>query len=162
EEGDRFEAVQFSTIGRRGRDFARKRGIETRKDYAAFFGRLRYAMAKEVADDLIVEFRERKLDAVYVLYNQFKSAITQAITFVQHHGVDGDRLRRRGDEIRKPYGCRRDERNVKGGQGRPGDRTGGRRRVSGRFAPRDLHGLDAVEPEHLRQAGQPDHRGRPA
>ncbi|TML92427.1 MAG: F0F1 ATP synthase subunit gamma, partial [Actinobacteria bacterium] len=71
EEGDKFEAVQFSTIGRRGRDFARKRGIETRKDYAAFFGRLRYAMAKEVADDLIVEFRERKLDAVYLLYNQF-------------------------------------------------------------------------------------------
>ena len=73
EEGDKFESVQFSTIGRRGRDFARKRGIETRKDYAAFFGRLRYAMAKEVADDLIVEFRERKLDAVYLLYNQFKS-----------------------------------------------------------------------------------------
>src|SRR5438874_8159608 len=83
EEGDKFEAVQFSTIGRRGRDFARKRGIETRKDYAAFFGRLRYAMAKEVADDLIVEFRERKLDAVYLLYNQFKSAIAQAITFIQ-------------------------------------------------------------------------------
>ena len=83
EEGDKFESVQFSTIGRRGRDFARKRGIETRKDYAAFFGRLRYAMAKEVADDLIVEFRERKLDAVYLLYNQFKSAIAQAITFIQ-------------------------------------------------------------------------------
>src|SRR2546421_1969216 len=83
EEGDKFEAVQFSTIGRRGRDFARKRGIETRKDYAAFFGRLRYAMAKEGADDLIVEFRERKLDAVYLLYNQFKSAIAQAITFIQ-------------------------------------------------------------------------------
>jgi len=83
EEGDRFESVQFSTIGRRGRDFARKRGIETRKDYAAFFGRLRYAMAKQVADDLIVEFRERKLDAVYLLYNQFKSAIAQAITFIQ-------------------------------------------------------------------------------
>src|SRR5205085_295526 len=50
---------------------------------AAFFGRLRYAMAKEVADDLIVEFRERKLDAVHLLYNQFKSAIAQAITFIQ-------------------------------------------------------------------------------
>ena len=81
EEGDKFDAVQFSTIGRRGRDFARKRGIETRKDYVGFFGRLRYAMAKQVADDLIVEFRE--LDAVYLLYNQFKSAIAQAITFIQ-------------------------------------------------------------------------------
>jgi len=83
EEGDKYEAIQFSTIGRRGRDFAKKRGIETRKDYVGFFGRLRYAMAKEVADDLIVEFRERKLDAVYLLYNQFKSAMSQAITFTR-------------------------------------------------------------------------------
>src|SRR5205085_9596700 len=83
EEGDKYEAIQFSTIGRRGRDFARKRGIEARKDYVGFFGRLRFAMAKEVADDLIVEFQQRKLDAVYLLYNQFKSAMSQTITFKQ-------------------------------------------------------------------------------
>jgi F-type H+-transporting ATPase subunit gamma len=80
EEGDKYEVIQFSTIGRRGRDFAKKRGIQTRKDYVGFFGRLRYSMAKEVAEDLIAEYRERKLDAVYLLYNQFKSAITQVIT----------------------------------------------------------------------------------
>jgi F-type H+-transporting ATPase subunit gamma len=83
EEGDKYEAIQFSTIGRRGRDFAKKRGIETRKDYVGFFGRLRFSMAKEVADDLIVEFNQRNLDAVYLLYNQFRSAISQVITFKQ-------------------------------------------------------------------------------
>src|SRR5947208_8844216 len=82
EEGPRFEAVQFSTIGRRGRDFARKRGIQTRKDYVGFFGKLRFAMAKQVADDLIVEYEKQHLDAVYLLYNQFKSAISQQITLV--------------------------------------------------------------------------------
>jgi F-type H+-transporting ATPase subunit gamma len=83
EEGPRFESVQFSTIGRRGRDFARKRGIQTRKDYVGFFGKLRFAMAKEVADDLIAEYQKKELDAVYLLYNQFKSAIAQQITLVQ-------------------------------------------------------------------------------
>src|SRR3954467_7471997 len=83
EEEEKYEVIQFSTIGRRGRDFAKKRGIQTRKDYVGFFGRLRFAMAKQVAEDLILEFRERKLDAVYLLYNQFKSAMTQAITFSQ-------------------------------------------------------------------------------
>src|SRR6266849_3367875 len=83
EEGPRFESVQFSTIGRRGRDFARKRGIQTRKDYVGFFGKLRFAMAKEVAEDLITEYQEKHLDAVYLLYNQFKSAISQQITLVQ-------------------------------------------------------------------------------
>ena len=83
EEGPKYESVQFSTIGRRGRDFARKRGFNTRKDYVGFFGKLRYPMAKQVADDLIAEYTEKKLDAVYLLYNQFKSAISQNITMTQ-------------------------------------------------------------------------------
>src|SRR6266436_309486 len=83
EEADKYDVIQFSTIGRRGRDFAKKRGIQTRKDYVGFFGRLRFSMAKQVADDLIVEFRERNLDAVFLLYNQFRSAIAQSITLTQ-------------------------------------------------------------------------------
>jgi F-type H+-transporting ATPase subunit gamma len=83
EEGPNYDSIQFSTIGRRGREFAKKRGIQTRKDYAGFLGKLRYAMAKEVADDLIAEYIEHKLDAVYLLYNQFKSAMTQQITLTQ-------------------------------------------------------------------------------
>jgi F-type H+-transporting ATPase subunit gamma len=83
EEGSRFERIQFSTVGRRGRDFARKRGIETRKDYVGFFGRLRYAQAREVAEDLIKAYEQDELDAVYLLYNEFKSAIVQQISLVQ-------------------------------------------------------------------------------
>ena len=83
EEGARFERIQFSTVGRRGRDFARKRGIKTRKDYIGFFGRLRYAQAREVATDLIQAYETDELDAVYLLYNEFKSAIVQQISLVQ-------------------------------------------------------------------------------
>jgi F-type H+-transporting ATPase subunit gamma len=83
EEGPRFESVRFSTIGRRGRDFAKKRRIETRKDYVGFFGRLKFVMAKEVTDDLIPAFQSGEVDAVYLLYNQFKSAISQTITLVR-------------------------------------------------------------------------------
>jgi len=83
EEGSRFERIQFSTVGRRWRDFARKRGIETRKDYVGFFGRLRYAQAREVAEDLIQAYEQDELDAVYLLYNEFKSAIVQQISLVQ-------------------------------------------------------------------------------
>jgi F-type H+-transporting ATPase subunit gamma len=83
DEGAEFERTQFSTVGKRGRDFARKRGIETRKDYVGFFGRLRYAQAREIADDLIQAYERDELDAVYLLYNEFKSAIVQQISLVQ-------------------------------------------------------------------------------
>jgi F-type H+-transporting ATPase subunit gamma len=83
DEGAEFERIQFSTVGKRGRDFARKRGIETRKDYVGFFGRLRYSQAREIADDLIQAYEHDELDAVYLLYNEFKSAIVQQISLVQ-------------------------------------------------------------------------------
>src|SRR5882757_6530636 len=48
EEADKYDVSQFSTIGRRGRHFAKERGIQTRKDYVGFVGRLRFPMAKQV------------------------------------------------------------------------------------------------------------------
>jgi len=98
EESDKYDVIQFSTIGRRGRDFAKKRGIQTRKDYVGFFGRLRFAMAKQVAEDLIVEFGERKLDAVYLLYNQFRSAIAQSITLTRLLPIVAPPSKQRTDE----------------------------------------------------------------
>ena len=83
EEGADLEKVQFSTVGRRGREFAKKKGLASRKDYAGFFGKLRFANAKEIADDLIHAYLADELDAVYILYNEFKSAISQQISLKQ-------------------------------------------------------------------------------
>jgi F-type H+-transporting ATPase subunit gamma len=83
EEGPKLEKLQFSTIGRRGRDYAKKRGFNIRKDYAGFLGKLRFQMAKEISDDLIAEYQSGQLDAVYLLYTEFKSAIVQQITLTQ-------------------------------------------------------------------------------
>jgi F-type H+-transporting ATPase subunit gamma len=83
EEGAQLEKVQFSTVGRRGRDFARKRNIPTRKDYVGFFGKLGFWQAKQIADDLIHSFLNDELDAVYLLYNEFKSAMAQQISLKQ-------------------------------------------------------------------------------
>jgi F-type H+-transporting ATPase subunit gamma len=83
EEGASLAHVQFSTVGKRGREFAKKRGIATRKDYAGFFGKLQHGHAKEIAEDLIAAYQGGELDAVYLLYNEFRSAISQKISLVQ-------------------------------------------------------------------------------
>jgi F-type H+-transporting ATPase subunit gamma len=83
EESGRLERIQFSTVGRRGRDFAKKRGFVTRKDYVGFFGRLQYSQAREIAHDLISAYEKDELDAVYLLYNEFKSTIAQQISLVK-------------------------------------------------------------------------------
>ncbi len=83
EDGARLAHLQFSTVGKRGREFAKKRALQSRKDYPGFFGKLRFGNAKELADDLIKEYQGGQLDAVYLLYNEFKSAIVQKISLVQ-------------------------------------------------------------------------------
>jgi F-type H+-transporting ATPase subunit gamma len=83
EEGGRLERIQFATVGRRGRDFAKKRGFTTRKDYGGFFGKLSYGQAREIANDLITAYQQDELDAVYLLYNYFRSTIAQEIMLVR-------------------------------------------------------------------------------
>jgi F-type H+-transporting ATPase subunit gamma len=83
EEGGRLERIQFATVGRRGRDFAKKRGFTTRKDYVGFFGKLSYGQAREIANDLITAYQKDELDAVYLLYNYFRSTIAQEIMLVR-------------------------------------------------------------------------------
>ena len=83
EESGRLERIQFSTVGRRGREFAKKRGFAQRKDYLGFFGKLSYGQAREIANDLIQAYEKDELDAVYLLYNYFRSTIAQEIMLVR-------------------------------------------------------------------------------
>lgn len=79
----RYERIQVSTIGRKGRDFVRGRNIPTRVDYAGVFEELTFDRAKTIAEELQGAYLDDKLDAVFLLYNQFVSALTQRPTLVQ-------------------------------------------------------------------------------
>jgi F-type H+-transporting ATPase subunit gamma len=78
-----YEKITVTTIGRRGRDFARKRGIQVRKDYPGILGKLEYKHAQTVADDLVQQFTSGETDAVFLLYNRFQSALVQKVTLTQ-------------------------------------------------------------------------------
>lgn len=83
ENADRYESIQVSTIGRKGRDFVRSRGIATRKDYVGVFEELTFDKAKTIAEELQAAYLDEKLDSVFLLYNHFSSAISQKPTLTQ-------------------------------------------------------------------------------
>lgn len=78
-----YEKILISTIGRKGRDFFRSRKIETRKDYPGVFEALTFEQAQAIARELRVAYEQDELDAVFLLYNQFVSAIVQRPTLTQ-------------------------------------------------------------------------------
>lgn len=71
--------VQLFTAGRKGRDFFRRRNVDIAGEYTNFFSKLDVAHAKDIAQQLIDKYSSAETDAVYITYNEFKSAIQQRI-----------------------------------------------------------------------------------
>ncbi len=82
-ENSGLEKIQMSTVGRKGYDFFRQRGQTIRKDFGGLYQRLNYLSAREVAQELTASFLNNEVDAVYVVYNEFLSAISQKVVLSQ-------------------------------------------------------------------------------
>ena len=75
--------IDVVPIGRKGRDYLRRRGSHIEQEYTGIYAKLAYTDAKEIAAKLIADYSEGKTDAVYVIYNEFKSVISQKLTVAQ-------------------------------------------------------------------------------
>jgi len=73
------EAVDLTLVGRRARDFFRRRDVKIRSEYVSVFQPLRYETARKLAHELIEAFTSRQADQVFLVYNEFKSVIQQRI-----------------------------------------------------------------------------------
>jgi F-type H+-transporting ATPase subunit gamma len=71
--------VQLEPIGRKGRDFFKRRRWKIRNEHVGIFQNVKFAAAKTIAQDLIRAYTTRELDEIYLLYNEFKSVIQQRI-----------------------------------------------------------------------------------
>jgi F-type H+-transporting ATPase subunit gamma len=83
EEGDRFESIGLATIGKKGRDFFRARKLAVRKDFTGIHADLRYERAEAIAREYTERYLAGEVDAVFLAYNEFKSAISQKPVVVQ-------------------------------------------------------------------------------
>ncbi|MFM2152952.1 MAG: hypothetical protein RL199_1387 [Pseudomonadota bacterium] len=75
-----YPVIRVSTIGRRGRDFVKKRGLAHRAEYPL---KPDHAAAAQIAAELVQQFTSGDADAVFLLYNRFQSALVQKVTLTQ-------------------------------------------------------------------------------
>ena len=71
--------VNLGLIGRKGRDFFRRRGFPVTYERVNVFQHLKFEDAAAIADVAIDEYVTEKVDSVYLIYNEFKSVIQQRI-----------------------------------------------------------------------------------
>ena len=70
-------------VGRKGRDFFRRRHWTVRAEHVGVFMPLRYAFAQQLAGTLIQAFVADEVDQIHLLYNEFKSVIQQRVVIEQ-------------------------------------------------------------------------------
>ncbi len=79
-ETSRWETVELLLLGKKGADFYGRRSIPIRKAFRDLFTRVTYEQAKAIAEDIAAAYSAGEYDAVYVIYNQFKSIASQELT----------------------------------------------------------------------------------
>jgi F-type H+-transporting ATPase subunit gamma len=73
--------VEVGVIGRKGRDFFRRRGWKVRREVVDIFEKLTFEHGMLMGTELqaIDDYVAGRIDAVYVIYNEFKSVIQQRV-----------------------------------------------------------------------------------
>ena len=78
-EKTRAEELELQVIGRKARDFFRRRSYTIRAEHVGIFRELTYDDAKQGARPIMDRYMEGSLDAVYLIYNQFKNVLQQDV-----------------------------------------------------------------------------------
>ncbi len=67
--------IRVETIGRKSRDYFRKRGFNVTGEYVGIVERPSYEQASGIADKMIELYSKAEVDAVYIAVNEFKNVM---------------------------------------------------------------------------------------
>jgi len=73
--------VRFAVIGRKGRDYLRRRNAPIFHVFEGVWEKLGPEQARNIARVILKPFVAGEVDAVYLVYNEFKSAMSQKVVF---------------------------------------------------------------------------------
>jgi F-type H+-transporting ATPase subunit gamma len=79
EEARRQRDLSLELIGRKGREFFRRRRYRVRAEHVGIFQALRYPVAQAIAAELIRAYVDDEVDQVHLIYNEFKTVISQRV-----------------------------------------------------------------------------------
>jgi F-type H+-transporting ATPase subunit gamma len=72
--------VELELIGRKGRDFFRRRPFPITGEHLGILNKPAYTDAAAIAQKVAARMLNDEVDAVYLIYNEFKSVISQKLT----------------------------------------------------------------------------------
>jgi F-type H+-transporting ATPase subunit gamma len=77
------ESISLDIVGRRGLEYFKRRDVTVNAYFKDILLNVNQTTATQIAEEAIQRFTEEGLDALYVVYNEFKSAISQRVVVEQ-------------------------------------------------------------------------------
>ena len=71
--------IALALVGRKGRDFFMRRGFDVRYEEVGLFQNVKWTHAQTIANTAIREFLEGDVSSVYLVYNEFRSIMSQRV-----------------------------------------------------------------------------------
>ena len=77
---DVFDSVTLNIVGKKGREYFKRKKVEIKREWSApAVATVALERAREIASAVTADFLAGQVDAVYIVYNEFKSAISQRV-----------------------------------------------------------------------------------
>ncbi len=75
--------IQIEAIGRKGRDFFARRQVNLSGEHLGVVDKARFSDAAAIARKVSAMYADDEIDAVYLIYNEFKSVIAQKLVMTK-------------------------------------------------------------------------------
>jgi F-type H+-transporting ATPase subunit gamma len=73
-------SVEVEFVGRKGRDFFKTRDVAKAGEWINILARVEFSIAEEIANKAMERFEKEEIDAVYLIFNEFKSVMSQKLS----------------------------------------------------------------------------------
>jgi F-type H+-transporting ATPase subunit gamma len=73
------QGVVLYTVGRKGRDYLRRRNAPITHDFAGVWDKLDLEAARLISRTIVPTLVRGEIDSIYIIYNEFKSAMSQRV-----------------------------------------------------------------------------------
>jgi len=83
EEQRKERRLELDLVGRKGRDFFRRRRYRVRSEHIGLFQALQFPAAQRIAQSLIKSYVAGEAHRIHIVYNEFKTVIAQRVVIEQ-------------------------------------------------------------------------------
>ncbi len=81
EKADKYESIRLYIVGKKANDYYKNKDVEYLGKLLELFGNVTFTHAQELGKEVTELYTANELDLVYMVYNEFRSALSQEVVY---------------------------------------------------------------------------------